>query len=199
MRDSGRDGDISAWEVFQYFYCQRKLYFIRKLSIYPPERKKMVAGSEDHFLEQKRVKRRKTIYGFPGEEVEGILKDIVMESERLGLYGRADTVVKLKNGEMVPVETKHSSLKTVTLPWRKQLVAYALLLDEKFGTQVKRGLIYLLPARLIIEVGITGDDKLALIRDLDRMRKLIDSDTVPQKVNIDKCGYCEVMKFCRNL
>jgi CRISPR-associated exonuclease Cas4 len=105
----------------------------------------------------------------------------------------------MQSGEMIPVDTKHSNLRTISLPWRKQLVAYALLLDDKFNTQIKRGLIYLLPSRQIMVSNITDEDKAALARDLDRMGKVIESDSVPQKVSREKCGYCEVKKFCGKL
>lgn len=197
MRASGRDGEISAWEVFQYFYCPRKLYFIRKLSIYPPERKKMEASATEHWREPGRVERRKTVYGFPEEEVECILKNVTAEDEELGLFGRADTVLKLKTGELIPVDTKYSDLRFVTLPWRKQLVAYSLLLERKFGALIKRALVYLRPSRHVFHVNITDEDKAALPRDLEKMRQAIDSDALPPKVSRDKCGYCEVQKFCR--
>ena len=185
--------------MYQYFYCPRKLYFIRKLGLYPPERKKMLAGAGEHWREHERVGRRKTLYGFPEEEVEEVLKDVPLEDEELGLYGRADTVLRLKSGELIPVDVKYSDLSFVSLPWRKQMVAYSLLLERKFGVRIRRGLIYLFPSRRVLWVIMGSEDKLALTRDLEKMRRLIDSDTVPPKVSSEKCGYCEVRKFCRGL
>lgn len=197
MRGSGSAGDVSAWEVYQYFYCPRKLYFIRKLGLYPPERKKMKAGGEEHGSEHRRVKRRKTIYGFPEEEVDRVLKDIPLADEGLGLFGRADTVLRLKTGELIPVDVKYSDLSFVSLPWRKQIVAYSVLLEKKFGTRIKRGLIMLLPSKRVLWVSVSVDDKRALTQDLERMRRVTDSDAIPPKVSPEKCGYCEVKKFCK--
>jgi CRISPR-associated exonuclease Cas4 len=197
MKGSGSAGEISAWEVYQYFYCRRKLYFIRKLGVYPPERKKMLASGGEHGREQKRSERRKTIYGFPREEVDRVLKDIPAVDEELGLFGRADTVLKLKVGELVPVDVKFSDLPFVSLPWRKQMVAYAVLLEKKFGVRIRRGLIYLLPSKRVLWVNITNEDKVALGRDLEKMRKMISSDAIPRKASSERCGYCEVKKFCR--
>lgn len=197
MRGSGSAGEISAWEVYQYFYCKRKLYFIRKLGIYPPERKKMQVGGGEHGREQKRSERRKTIYGFPREEVDRVLKDIPIADEELGLFGRADTVLKFRTGELVPVDVKFSDLSFVSLPWRKQMVAYAVLLEKRFGVRISRGMIYLLPSKRVLWVNITNDDKVALSQDLEKMRKVINSDAVPPKVSSEKCGYCEVKKFCK--
>lgn len=199
MRASGSGGEFSVWEVYQYFYCPRKLYFIRKLSVYPPERKKMELGSKQHGREHRRSGRRKTVYGFPLEEVERILRDIPLEDPGLGLHGRADTVLRLRSGELIPVEVKHSDLSFISRAWRKQMVAYAVLLERKLGVRIKRGLIYTLPAKRMLWVNLTPEDKLELVKDLDRMRRVVDSDALPPKVSRERCGYCEVAKFCRRL
>ncbi|MEM2618994.1 MAG: CRISPR-associated protein Cas4 [Candidatus Hadarchaeales archaeon] len=199
MNPSGRDGELSVWEVYQYFYCPRKLYFIRKLGLYPPERKKMEAGSREHDLEERRSERRKEVYGVPAAEVEEIMHDIPLEDRELGLYGRADTVLRLRGGEIVPVDVKYSDLKKVSLAWRKQMVAYAVLLEKAFGVRIKRGLIYTLPRKLVLWVNIQPEERIALASDLERMRQLLSSDSLPRAVSSEKCGYCEVEKFCRRI
>jgi CRISPR-associated exonuclease Cas4 len=196
MRDSGSAGEISVWEVYQYFYCPRKLYFIRKLGIYPPERKKMELGSGQHEREPGRTRRRTTVYGFSIEEVGRVLHDIPLEDRELGLFGRADTVVELKSGELIPVDVKYSDVGFVTRAWKKQMVAYAVLLERVFGKRIDRGTIFLLPSRRVLWVRLTAEEKGELPRDLERMRKVIDSDALPRGANRERCGYCEVAKFC---
>lgn len=41
MRDSGSDGriQIDVWEIVQYYYCPRKLYFLRTLGTPSPGRR----------------------------------------------------------------------------------------------------------------------------------------------------------------
>ena len=197
MRAFGSAGEISVWEVYQYFYCRRKLYFIRKLGLYPPERKKMQMGSEAHYREYTREKRRKEVYSLPREEIEEVLGNIPLEDKELGFFGRADTVLRLKSGEFIPVDVKFSNLSFVSLAWRKQMVAYTTLLEKRLGTKIKRGLIYLLPSKRVMWVNITQEDKLALAQDLKKMKELIDSDTLPPRASPEKCEYCEVKKFCK--
>jgi CRISPR-associated exonuclease Cas4 len=197
MRDSGSGGEISVWEVYQYFYCPRKLYFIRKLGVYPPERKKMELGAGQHEREPRRTRRRTTIYGFPVEEVKQVLHDISLEDLELGLFGKADTVVELKDGEIIPVDVKYSDVEFVTRAWRKQMVAYALLLERALRKRVDRGMIFLLPSKRVLWVKLTAEDKSELSKDLERMRKVINSDALPPKVSQERCGYCEVAKFCK--
>lgn len=167
MKGSGSGGELSVWEVYQYFYCPRKLYFIRKLGLYPPERKKMQAGAGEHERELVRSGRRGTLYGFPREEVQEILRDIPLEDGELGLHGRADTVLRLRTGELVPVDVKYSDHPSVSLAWRKQMVAYAVLLEREFGVRVRRALIYLLPSKRVLRISISHEDKLSLRRDLE--------------------------------
>jgi CRISPR-associated exonuclease Cas4 len=196
MRDSGSAGEVSVWEVYQYFYCPRKLYFIRKLGIYPPERKKMELGSGQHKREPDRTRRRKTVYGFPIEEVGRVLHDIPLEDKELGLFGRADTVVELRSGELVPVDVKYSDVGFVTRAWKKQMVAYAVLLERALGRRIDRGVIFLLPSRRVLRIGLTAEEKRELPKDLERMRKVVYSDSLPPKASRERCGYCEVAKFC---
>jgi CRISPR-associated exonuclease Cas4 len=196
MRGSGSAGEISVWEVYQYFYCPRKLYFIRKLGIYPPERKKVELGAEQHGREPDRVEGRKNIYGFPSDEVGRVLHDIPLEDEELGLFGRADTVVELRSGELVPVDVKYSDVGFVTRAWKKQMVAYAVLLERALGKRINRGVIFLLPSRRVLCIRLTVEEKRELPKDLERMRKVMDSDFLPPKASRERCGYCEVAKFC---
>jgi CRISPR-associated protein Cas4 len=191
--------EFSVWEVYQYFYCPRKLYFIRKLGLYPPERKKMALAQEQHGREPRRSRRRRAVFGFPEEEIAAIMHDVALEDPELGLYGRADLVLRLRTGELVPVEVKYSDFAAVSRAWRKQAAAYAVLVERKFGVAVRRARIYVLPARRVLEVKLTAEEKRELRRDLERMRGLVESDRVPRGVSRERCGYCEVEKFCRRL
>lgn len=199
MKDSGSAGEISVWEVYQYFYCPRKLYFIRKLGLYPPEKRKMRLSEEHHRKEPERIKRRHALYGFSEKEVEEVLHDLLLEDPELGLYGKADTVVRLKSGEVVPVDVKYSGLPYVSRAWRKQMVAYTVLLERILGVRIRRCMIYLLPLRRIFWINILPEDREALRKDLKKMRKIITSDQIPRPASPEHCGYCEVAKFCRRV
>jgi CRISPR-associated exonuclease Cas4 len=122
--------------------------------------------------------------------------DIPLEDEGLGLFGKADTVVELRSGELAPVDVKYSDLGFVTRAWRKQMVAYAVLLERVLRRRIERGVIFLLPSRRVLWVRLTAEEKRELPKDLERMRKVIDSDSLPPKASRERCGYCEVAKFC---
>ena len=113
MRVSGSAGEFSVWELFTFFYCPREFYFYRKLSLPPKPLKKMELAKKEHGREEKRSKRRETVYGVAKEQIGEILHDILVEDPELGLYGQVDTVLKLKDGEHVPVEVKYTNLTVV--------------------------------------------------------------------------------------
>ena len=118
-----------------------------------------------------------------------------VEHEKIGLFGQIDTVLELENGSLVPVEVKYSDFAAVFKNWKKQLVAYALLLKRKFGKEVKKGVLYFPKQKKKLIVHITAEDKKFVLRDIEKIRKLIRSEKMPR--GRDRCEYCEMKKFCK--
>lgn len=198
MRDSGSDGriQIDVWEIVQYYYCPRKLYFLRTLGAPSPSRRKMAMGSEEHVKERKRLTERKTIFGFEQDEVKHVHSKQMLEDPDLALVGQVDTVIELTSGELIPVEIKYSDYVSAYSSRIKQLVAYAILLEHNYNTRVKFGILYFPIQNRQIRVSIGHDEKRALIADLERMRSLIASEKMPPKGRKEACQYCEVIKYC---
>jgi CRISPR-associated protein Cas4 len=199
MRVSPNIGEFAVLELFMFSYCPREFYFYRKLGLVPSPLKKMEFAKKEHEREEKRCERRKNIYGVPREEISEIFYDLLLEDRELGLYGKADVVLKLISGEFIPVEVKYSTLSEITKPWRKQIIAYAVLLEKSLATKINRGLIYILPSRKTYWVKIYPEDKAELKRDIERMRKIVGSDSIPKPVDLRKCGYCEFHRYCRRI
>jgi CRISPR-associated exonuclease Cas4 len=198
MRDSISGGKliITAWDISQYHYCKRKIYFLKILGVPAPLRRKMEHGAKIDKTERKKMLERKTIYGFEREAVEKIVEKLHLYDETLGLEGVIDQTILLKTEEVVPVDVKYTDLPLVQRQHKKQLVAYALLLDKYFETDVRRGVIYLAKQRKSLEVSITWRDKEGLMRDLEAIRGILSSERIPRKASSSKCGYCEVRRFC---
>jgi len=196
---SGKDGEFSIWELFTFTYCPREFYLYRKLGLRPPPLKKMVLSKEQHEREEKRIERRKDIYGIPVSEVIEILHDVMVEDPELGLYGKIDTVLRLKNEGFLPVEVKYSDLGYLTRAWRKQMVAYVALLEKKLSKPVNRGIFYFLPKKHVLWVKVEPEEKAELKKDVERMRKVANSDSIPEVVDASRCKYCEMMKYCRRV
>ncbi|MEM4310898.1 MAG: CRISPR-associated protein Cas4 [Nitrososphaerales archaeon] len=198
MKASGSDGKflIDVWDITQYYYCPRKLYFLRTLKVPVTLKRKMEEGKEEHLKEIKRMKERKDIFSLPKSEVKGIHYKLQLESEELGLAGQVDLVLELSNGDMVPVEIKYSDYMETFIGRKKQLIAYAILLEENFKRSVKQGILYYPVQNKHIILDISYEEKKNLIKDIKRIRESIISERIPRRVDSSKCGYCEVARYC---
>jgi len=198
MRDSTSDGKpiISAWDISQYYYCKRKLYFLKVLGVPAPTRRKMEHGKEVDEAEGRLMARRKTLYGFNREEVAEVIEKLYLLDEELGLEGEVDQTIILKSGEVIPVDIKYTDIPTVQKHYKKQLTAYAILLDRRFNTNVRRGIVRFAKQRKSVQIPITWQDKKTLIAELQHIRRLLNSETIPRPTSPKKCRYCEVKKYC---
>jgi len=196
-KGSTSDGDsVTVFDIVQYYYCPRKVYFLRVLGVPVIVKRKMEYGREVHERERRRMTERNRIYGFKKDLVEEVLQKLRIEASEIGLRGQVDVALKLKTGEYLPVDTKYTDEVEVQRQYRKQLNAYALLLDHRFNTNVTRGIIYFAKQHRLRLVKVTGEDKRSLLREIDEIRKMMSSEAVPKKVSQEKCGYCEVRKYC---
>jgi CRISPR-associated exonuclease Cas4 len=197
MRDSTYAGDgLTVTDIVQYYYCPRKVYFLRVMDVPAGVRRKMEYGDKVHELEKRRMLERKGFYGFDKEEVTEVIQDLQVESRRLGLRGKLDVVLRLRDGELVPVETKYTDFASLQRHYLKQLYAYALLLEEWGGVPVKKGLIYFAQQKKSIAVEIAPEDKESILRDMKIIEQMLLSEEPPRAVSPEKCSYCEVKKYC---
>jgi len=187
---------LQVSDIVQYFYCPRKVYFLKVLGIAVPPKKKMEMGKEEHESEHKRLAERKSIYGFKPEEVKDIIHSLMIESPELRLYGQVDTVVILNNGTYIPVDVKYSSYPEIKRNWLKQLVAYSLLLESKIQKRVDKGALYFPSVHKRILVNISDHDKRTLRKDIDEILNMIVKESIPHVTKGKKCAYCEMERFC---
>ena len=82
---------------------------------------------------------------------------------------------------------------------RYQLVAYALLIEENFGTIVKRGFVNYIPETLILQFEITPTMKIHVKRVFGHIKRIIkDEDLPPIRVAKYKCqGGCGHKQTCQ--
>ncbi len=187
---------VTVTDIVQYNYCPRKVYFLKTLNLKIPARRKMEYGRRIHEQEMKRLERRETVYGIPRERVERVVHNLHLEDPELNLVGSIDTAVILKDGMPVPVEAKYTDYPKVTWKLRKQLAAYALLLEKHYGKTVKTGIVYFPLQRKLVRVEITPIDKTAVRRDIQKIKQLVESERIPRKADKSRCGYCEARKYC---
>jgi CRISPR-associated exonuclease Cas4 len=198
MKASGYDGKIiiNVYEIVQYYYCPRKIYFLRTLGIPMLRMRKMIKGQEEHQKEIKRIKERETIFNYSRDEVKAIYYKLSLEDNDLGLTGQIDAVIELKNNKILPVEIKYSEYMDAFRSRKKQLIAYAILLEKKFNRIIDEGILYFPDQNKQITLPISYEEKKHLIKDIEKIRSLILSERLPLKSNTERCKYCEVAKYC---
>jgi len=187
---------VTVFDISQYFYCPRKVYYLRVLGVPAPPRKKMELGRKEQSREEDRLAERKTVYGLPREMVKEVVYRPYLEAPEIGLAGQLDAYLRMGDGELIPVDSKYTEAVAVQRQYRKQLVAYAVLLDRVFGARVRRGMIYFPKQKEAVEVRVTEEDKACLMKDVVLIRKILVGETVPRKVAVEKCDYCEVRRYC---
>ena len=122
--------------------------------------------------------------------------DYVINSDRLGLVGCIDNLLKLDEG-FVPSLIKTGDCPDVGI-WkndRLQLTAYALLIEEEFDTVVKRGFVeYTLEAE-IREAEIKSYDRRKVLSIVERIKK-IKEGRLPDRVDNKICESCSFADIC---
>jgi len=186
---------FTVTDLKQYMYCPRILFYQTCLPDVRPITYKMQAGVEAHVDERQRASRRSTRwYGLPEGER---LFDVWVQSPTLGLSGQIDEVVQTES-EIVPVDYKMA--QRVGEHYKIQLAAYAMMLEETRQTQVRRGIIYLIPLHKANEVPITRALRQRVLSTLETMRAIAERETMPEPTEWrQRCADCEFRRFCNDV
>jgi CRISPR-associated exonuclease Cas4 len=193
---------VSVTDIKHYVYCPRLVYFDRVLHATPVFGSQQEEGKEQHEdYVRKELRRKDAVYYSP--EFAGAEKLLFtpLSSSVLGLQGNVDCIIKTVKGEYIPVEYKNmnSDSGKVCMDHKYQLVGYALLVEENFGTVVKRGFVNYIPEGLILQVEITPTMKSYVKRVLGHIKRIIkDEELPPIRVDKHKCqGGCGHKQTCQ--
>lgn len=193
---------ISVTDIKHYIYCPRLVYFDRVLHATPVFGSQQEEGKESHEEQvAKELRRKDAIYYSP--EFVGAQKLLFtpLSSDMPGLQGNVDLIIRTARGEFIPVEYKNmnSNNGRVCMDHKYQLVAYALLIEESFGTTVKSGIVNYLPEALILQFEITPTMKTHVKRVLGHIKRIIQTEELPPiRVASYKCqGGCGHKQTCQ--
>lgn len=180
-------------DLRQFLYCPRVVYW---QSVAPAQRilpRKMSYGLEAQnaleLLEERRTLHR---YGL----AEGTRQTKVHAfSERMGLSGIIDMVIETP-GERVPVEWK-DTLGGVRKNHRIQVAAYALLLQESPGPEVRRGMVVSIPTGEITLIKVSAPMRSEVEKLVSEIRLMLDEQQFPGPADrMAKCRDCEFLRLC---
>lgn len=129
-------------------------------------------------------------------EVEVLSRDqTYLKSDRLGLSGRPDRMVRLKNGMIIPKEKKSSN--RLYDSHRIQVGAYLLLIEEVYGTRPSHGLVELGDGRV---ERIDNTKQLQTwtinIAEAIRAQRADPAKATPVRSNPRQCRSCGVRDLC---
>jgi CRISPR-associated exonuclease Cas4 len=192
---------VSVTDIKHYIYCPRLIYFDKVLHATPVFGSQQEDSKELHEdYVRKELRRKDAVYYSPEFVGAEKLLFTFLSSSTLELQGNVDCIIKTARGEYVPVEYKNmsSDKRRVCMDHKYQLVGYALLIEENFGTVVKRGFVNYLPEALILEFEITPPMKSYVKRVLGHIKRIIrDEELPPIRVAKQKCqGGCGHRQVC---
>ena len=119
--------------------------------------------------------------------------EVDLRSQRLGLSGRLDRIVPGPLPSLI--RTGKAPEDGVWKRDRMMLAGYALLLGEKNGAKINRGLIEYPLSGAMREVQIYEVDKARVLRIRDRIRQ-IKNGRLPDKPTDSPCEKCEMVDRC---
>lgn len=132
-------------------------------------------------------KRGRTVRGLGSGETVA-LDDVTLFSERLGLVGRPDRIVR-QGGSLIPEEWK--SAKKVNHGHRLQLGAYFLLIEEAYGERPPFGVVVLGDgSRVQVENTDALRSEVHAIAEKIRERRRAIGDEIPVGQPAWKCRVC---------
>lgn len=184
--------DLKQWD-----YCPRVVFYTYIMPGLRPITFKMEAGATAHEREKQRQRRRGgRLYGLPEAER---WEDVRLQSEKLGLSGRLDLV--LRQGDRAwPVDFKLSRRTGIATHFKMQLVAYSLLLEEVWGVSSEQGFIYSIPRRRAETIHFTPRLRKKVLRTVQEIRASIEAEHMPPATNKrGRCVNCEFRRFCNDV
>ncbi len=121
-----------------------------------------------------------------------------IDSEKLNLIGIIDQL-EIHGNMLVPVEMKTGKCPSEGVwPGHSiQIAAYALLLEDKFGIELKGGFLRYLDAKEKRYVAINPFLRLEVKETLEKVKALLESKEIPDfEENKNKCARCGLKQRC---
>lgn len=185
---------LTVTDLKNWAYCPRVVYYTTFLARRPTTFK-MDDGRARH-AHTTELEERRSLRAYGLREGERRYH-VHLRSERLGLSGLLDMVIVTAD-EAIPVEFKTTG--GVSQNHRVQLAAYAALVAEAGPRPVRRGYIYLIPARRAQRVDVTPEMTATVERMLAEARQCLIGETKPPPTEVrQRCRDCEFRRYCADL
>ncbi len=130
------------------------------------------------------------------EKTHGYEREHTMVSGKLGMSGSVDKLIRAGE-EVIPCMIKTGKCPEYSV-WKSdriQLAAYAMLIEEEFGTTVKRGFVEYIRTAEFRESQIRRRDKALALQILKRVKR-IKGGVFPEKGENAPCDNCVFEEMC---
>jgi len=168
-----------------YLYCERRCALIHVEGVFI-DNAFTVEGQLHH--------QEADTPGYESQPGARVVRALPVYSHRLGLSGRAD-IVEFRGKTPFPVEYKRGKRKQ----WDNddvQLCAQGLCLEEMFGVPVNKGAIFHAASRRRREVAFSPEIRELTIDTIQKVRRLISSQILPQARLKPQCEGCSLRPIC---
>ena len=188
---------LTVTHLLEHLYCPRFTFFEYVLCI--PERQErrplVQVGRQAH---EDRTKINPT---YLRKRLGVVARQVGMplSSATLGVRGVPDEVLTLEDGTMAPLDYKFAEFKgQVYHNLKMQSVVYGLLIEEAFGTSVRRGwLCYLRSKHKVVEVEHGQADKEEAREILADIQRVIQGEQFPPATTYRaRCKDCCYRNVC---
>lgn len=191
---------LEVTDLKQWAYCARVVWYHYCLPAIRPVTYSMEAGTREH-ADAAALEQRRSLHAYGIEAGERSF-DVAVRSERLGISGRVDMVIRVpgpQGDEAVVVDYKLTEGK-VGSHVAMQLGAYALLIEEAWGIPVRRGFIYHLGQRRAEPIAITPALRRKVAEATAALKRFIVSERMPDPPkSLAPCVACEFRRFCNDV
>lgn len=185
---------ISVDDIKQYLYCNRIPFFNHMFG--QEIRKPFLVNAGNDFENTFDINYIRHVLDKAEKNIHKIIKTNTILYKKYDLMGRPD-LIAISNKNYVPIEIKYTDNVPKNVFY--QLIAYALLVENKFKTSVKLAYVFygkngkLKFKRFVIR----PSNKKQVIKLIGSLSiSLLKMERPNSTENINKCYYCEYKNFC---
>ena len=181
--------------IRQWCYCPRKVYYFELTEfkvMYPT----WISQGEDFHKLEEQLWQRRNLSRFGLKEGKIYHNLAVKSKNRLGMHGIVDMAIET-NESVYAIEFKISASNKKRGD-QLQLVAYAMLLEERFSKPSNVGFL-IGKGKILHTINIDQEKRTAVMEILDEINKMLIRGSKPDSdASIYQCCSCEYVNFCND-
>lgn len=167
------------------------------MKLNPPKSGWVERGKKAH-IDIERLMKRRDLARIGLSKLYNLKQEISLSSEKLHIHGICDGFIETKDPKhFFPFEIKSSPTPQPSRSAALQLCAYAMMLEEHLGSQIKTGFILCGIKTKVYPIQLNEQIREETISCINRIIEDCDLSIVPDSdANEGKCSQCEFLNFC---